>query len=87
LIKYWGALWGRLGQVTAIYGKVLTGVFDIPDLSWVGINTALDVLYDGIIFPTSFPEFVTNLKVLIGNGVALVMFRQTDPTKIPAGTF
>jgi hypothetical protein len=67
LIEYWGALRGRLRQVTTVYGEILTVVFNIPDFGRVGINTAFYILYYGIILPASFPEFVTDFKVLIGD--------------------
>ena len=73
--------------MATIHGEILTIVFNVPDFGRIGVDAVSGVSDNRVILPTAFPELVADFKILIGDGVALIMFRQSPSTEVPARAF
>src|ERR1700730_13863728 len=53
--------------------KVFSVMLDRMNLFRFGKNSTMSVSPHGVIFPTSFPEFIAYLHILVGNGIAIIV--------------
>ncbi len=60
-------------EMATVYLIIFAFMHDIVDFGRVGINSALDVFQNGIVFPARFPQFVTDIAVLIRHVITIVM--------------
>src|ERR1700676_4847150 len=66
--------------------KVFSVMLDLMNLFRRGVNSALSVSKHCIVFPTSFPEFIANLHVLVGHRIAIIVLGLLLHPKIASRT-
>src|ERR1700692_2303975 len=73
LIQQWRSLWRRFGKVNAVDKIMTSPVPDRMNLCGIGKDSRVAIAADRIVFPASFPQFVTGLEEILRRIIALVM--------------